>query len=99
VIELGAGVELVDEVVAELAELRIDLFLAGHEVDRLNDEAFSVEPELNRIAETGCLESSHYWSAAFELTDLVEKLVARRFRECDRSPDGLDEWQRRETIA
>jgi hypothetical protein len=95
---LNRLVELVDQVVTELGELRVDL-VAVHEIDGLDDEALTVELELHRIAETGFLESLYDRSAALELADLVEKLLAGLLRECDRSSERLDQWHRLEAIA
>ena len=89
-IELRAGVELGDEIVAELRELRIDR-RAAHEIDRLHDEALSVERELHRISETGFLKCSHDWSTALEVPDLVEMLITRPFGEGNRSSERLDD--------
>lgn len=92
------GAKFVAKVLPELLQLRINRVFAQHEADGLHNQELAVAVEFDRVAQASPFEGAHDLPSAFERPDLLEKLLARIFRECDRSADRLDKWHWPEAI-
>jgi hypothetical protein len=95
---LVVAVDLVDEVVAKLQELRINV-IQPHDVNRLDDRALFVGGQLYRASEPTRPKLADDGAATLEAPDLLDECFAGVRRNRDRASASLDNGHRSESTT